>query len=138
MHILIGTFAVNHKGFLCTFTFYFCLLPNLWATWYLHVRSVIVFILCVSACDSLSILVPLLVWTSTLFEKSDCKGAFVPKINLSFFIIAILVKLLEMIYCYITSFLVVSVIIRYMFLIIIVLCHQCLISIGPPVLLGGS
>ena len=138
MDIFIGTFAVNHKGFLRTFTFCFCLLPNLWATWYHHVRSVTVFILCVPACDSLSICVPLLVWTFTFFEKSDCNDTFVPKINLLFFIITILVKLLRMIYCYITSFVVLSVIIRCVFLIITVFCHLYLMSMGPPFLLGGS
>ena len=56
----------------------------------------------------LSICQPLLVWPFTFTEKSDCDITFTPTINLALSVIStitILVKLLQMIWCYVTNFL---------------------------------
>ena len=86
---------------LCTFVYGSICVPHICA--YLHVKSVKV--LCLSACASfLSTCLPLYNLTST--EKSDCG-----KINLLLSvirIITVLVKLLQMILGYVTSFVGVS------------------------------
>ena len=104
MHIFRCRFLVNHiiSIFVCV------LFPWLYlcATLYLLLNSVKV--LCVSLFVPLlsTISLPFLVWLFTFFEKYDCDITFTPKINLVLsviHIIKILIKLAQMIWCYVTT-----------------------------------
>ena len=60
----------------CLLVLTFHLISEIWWQWYILLVAVLSFIC-----------VPLLVWFFTFFEKSDCIGSFIPKINLVFSII---------------------------------------------------
>lgn len=118
-------FAVNHKGFPA---YFYPLLLSV--TWYLSVKSGKVFILYLFACMPvsiyLSIYMPLSVWSFTLFEKFDCNTTFSSLFTCIFYNHnPILVKILEfisfawLVFCF-------SVMIKYVFLIMVVSFHYAL------------
>ena len=83
------------------------------------------------------IYVPLLVRIFISTERSGCEKTKFMLIMGS--IIIVLVKLLQMIRYYITNFLAYQFFcqylsVRYAFHMILILCHQCLILVGPGVL----
>ena len=98
----------NMHVFVCTYAFYFCLLSHFCATPYLLVKSVKV--LCTSICDNS--FVHLSAYFSLTFHfiaKSDCGITFTLKIDVLLSvatIITITIKLLQMIWGNVTSFLV--------------------------------
>ena len=145
--ILIHIFVVNHVVyvFLCTYAFYFCLWPSLCATSYIPVKSVKVLRVCLPvSAVVLSICLPLLDWF-TFTDKCDCDK--INYLDSMISITTILVKLLQMIWCHLTSFVVcqsvclfVCIFERYAFHIIMILCPVRLIleeRPGVPVLTGN-